>query len=185
MSCSVGRTRGLGSLVAVAGSYSSSLTPSLGTSIGHRCGPKNPKKKKKRCQLGLSSSGRQEGSFQWKLTPTASKLMLAISMRFSSSPGPFHRATLVSLAHSHWLPPKKAIQEWARQKLLFLMTSTQSHRASFLLHSMLLKQVPKYDPYSRKEELAFIFWREACQRISRYVLKPQHSTVLGVYWPTS
>ena len=30
-----------------AGGYSSDLTPSLGTSICHLCGPKRPKKKKK------------------------------------------------------------------------------------------------------------------------------------------
>ena len=33
--------------VAVAGSCSSDSTPSLGTSICHRCGPKKTKKKKK------------------------------------------------------------------------------------------------------------------------------------------
>ena len=34
--------------VAMAGSYSSKLTPSLGTSTYHRCGPKKAKKKKKK-----------------------------------------------------------------------------------------------------------------------------------------
>mgnify|MGYP006880551834 CR=1 FL=1 len=32
--------------VAVAGSYSSDLTPSLGVSMSHRCSPKKAKKKK-------------------------------------------------------------------------------------------------------------------------------------------
>ena len=45
----------LGSLiaVAVAGSYSSNWTPSLGTSICHRCSPKKAKKKKKKIYLLL------------------------------------------------------------------------------------------------------------------------------------
>ena len=34
--------------VALAGSYGSNLTPSLGTSICLRCGPKETKKKKKK-----------------------------------------------------------------------------------------------------------------------------------------
>ena len=34
--------------VAVAGGYSSNLTPSLGTSICHKCSPKTKQKKKKK-----------------------------------------------------------------------------------------------------------------------------------------
>ena len=52
MSCSVGRRCGsdpvllaVAVAVAQAGSYSSDLTPSLGTSICHGCGPKMTKKK--------------------------------------------------------------------------------------------------------------------------------------------
>ena len=50
MSCSVGRRRGFGSRIAVvvveAGSCRSDSSPSLGTSICRRCGPKKEKKKR-------------------------------------------------------------------------------------------------------------------------------------------
>ena len=48
----------LGSGIAVAvvwaGSYSSDLTPSLGTSICRECGPKKTKKKKKKGHISLT-----------------------------------------------------------------------------------------------------------------------------------
>ena len=48
VSCGVGCRHGSGVAVAMvqAGSYSSDLTPSLGTYICHRCGLKKKKKKK-------------------------------------------------------------------------------------------------------------------------------------------
>ena len=55
MSCSVGRRRGSDPGIAVAlvkaGGYSSDSTPSPGTSICHRCGPKRQKEEKKSTAL--------------------------------------------------------------------------------------------------------------------------------------
>ena len=52
VSCGVGGRRGLGSHVAVAlaqaGGYGSDWTPSLGTSMCRRSGPRNGKKTKKK-----------------------------------------------------------------------------------------------------------------------------------------
>ena len=49
--------------VAVAGSCSSDLAPSLGTSICCGCGPKKKKKKKEKSRKLLLSSGEEESSF--------------------------------------------------------------------------------------------------------------------------
>ena len=46
---------GFGIAVGVAGSYSSDLTPRLGTFICHGCGPKKTKKKKKKERKYLTS----------------------------------------------------------------------------------------------------------------------------------
>ena len=71
MSCGVGLHTWLGSHVAVAvvqsSSYSSSSSPSLGTSISRRCSPKKKKKKKKHRKgsiaerLFITACGPQKG----------------------------------------------------------------------------------------------------------------------------
>ena len=48
--------------VAEAGSYGSNLTPGLGTSICHRCGPKKKKIDEKLCKSSPNNLG--EGRFK-------------------------------------------------------------------------------------------------------------------------
>ena len=99
MGCGVGHRRGLD--LVLAGSCSSDLTPSLGTSICHRCGPKKTKDKKQtNKKLPTNKSSGPDGfigefyqTFREELTPILLKLFQKVAEE-ETLLGSFYKAAI-------------------------------------------------------------------------------------------